>query len=59
MATHSGATRRTGKSDVDRAVDEQGVKRTIGASVPNFSQIPALLAQTDMLATMTPLVMDG
>jgi DNA-binding transcriptional LysR family regulator len=48
-----------GKSDVDRAVDEQGVKRTIGASVPNFSQIPALLAQTDMLATMTPLVMDG
>jgi DNA-binding transcriptional LysR family regulator len=48
-----------GKSDVDRAADELGVKRTIGASVPNFSQIPALLAQTDMLATMTPLVMDG
>lgn len=48
-----------GKSDVQRAVDEQGLKRTIGASVPNFSQVPALLAQTDLLATMTPLVMDG
>jgi len=48
-----------GKSDVQRAVDERGAKRTIGASVPNFSQIPALLAQTNLLATMTPLVMDG
>lgn len=48
-----------GKSDVQRAVDEHGVKRMIGASVPNFSQIPALLAQTNLLATMTPLVMDG
>jgi DNA-binding transcriptional LysR family regulator len=48
-----------GKSDVERAADEHGVKRTIGASVPNFSQVPVLLAQTDMLATMTPLVMDG
>jgi DNA-binding transcriptional LysR family regulator len=44
---------------VDSAVDEQSVKRIIGASVPNFSQVPALLAQTDLLATMTPLVMDG
>jgi DNA-binding transcriptional LysR family regulator len=48
-----------GTSDVQRAVDERGAKRTIGASVPNFSQIPALLAQTNLLATMTPLVMDG
>ena len=48
-----------GKSDVQRAVDEQGLKRMIGASVPNFSQVPALLAQTNLLATMTPLVMDG
>ena len=48
-----------GKSDVQTAVDEHGVKRSIGASVPNFSQIPALLAQTNLLATMTPLVMDG
>lgn len=48
-----------GKSDVQRAADEHGVGRTIGASVPNFSQIPALLAQTNLLATMTPLVMDG
>jgi DNA-binding transcriptional LysR family regulator len=44
---------------VDKAVDEHGLKRSVGASVPNFSQVPALLAQTDMLATMTPLVMDG
>ena len=48
-----------GKSDVQRAVDEHGLERTIGASVPNFSQIPAVLAQTNLLATMTPLVMDG
>ena len=48
-----------GKSEVQRAVDEHGVKRAIGASVPNFSQIPALLARTNLLATMTPLVMDG
>lgn len=48
-----------GKSDVERAADERGVKRTIGASVPNFSQVPALLAQTNLLATMTPLAMDG
>lgn len=47
-----------GKSDVQRAVDEQGLTRKIGASVPNFSQVPALLAQTNLLATMTPLVMD-
>jgi DNA-binding transcriptional LysR family regulator len=47
-----------GKSDVERAADEQRLKRSIGASVPNFSQVPALLAQTNLLATMTPLVMD-
>jgi DNA-binding transcriptional LysR family regulator len=47
------------KGAVDAAVDAQAVRRTIGASVPNFSQVPALLAQTDLLATMTPLVMDG
>jgi DNA-binding transcriptional LysR family regulator len=48
-----------GKSDVQRAVDEHGLDRMIGASVPNFSQVPALLAQTNLLATMTSLVMDG
>lgn len=48
-----------GKSDVERAADEAGLNRTIGASVPNFSQVPALLARTNLLATMTPLVMDG
>jgi DNA-binding transcriptional LysR family regulator len=48
-----------GRSEVQRAVDEQGLRRVIGASVPNFSQVPALLAQSNLLATMTPLVMDG
>jgi DNA-binding transcriptional LysR family regulator len=47
------------KGSVDRAFDEHGLVRTVGASVPNFSQVPALLAQSDLLATMTPLVMDG
>jgi DNA-binding transcriptional LysR family regulator len=48
-----------GKSDVERAASDHGVKRRIGASVPNFSQVPALLSQTNLLATMTALVMDG
>ena len=44
---------------VDTAVVEHRLRRIVGASVPNFSQVPALLAQTNLLATMTPLVMDG
>jgi DNA-binding transcriptional LysR family regulator len=48
-----------GKSDVERAANELGLKRSIGASVPNFSQVPALLSRTNLLATMTPLAMDG
>ena len=47
------------KGSVDSAADEHGLKRRIGARVPNFSQVPALVAQTNLLATMTPLVMDG
>lgn len=47
------------RSQVEIAAQRQGVERTIGATVPNFSQIPALLSQTNLLATMTPLVMDG
>ncbi len=46
------------RSVVESAAEEQGLKRTIGASLPNFSQIPALLSQTNLLATMTPLVID-
>jgi DNA-binding transcriptional LysR family regulator len=46
------------RSAVDSAAEEHGLKRTIGAYVPNFSQIPALLSQTNLLATMTPLVID-
>jgi DNA-binding transcriptional LysR family regulator len=48
-----------GRSDVERAANELGLKRSIGASVPNFSQVPALLSRTNLLATMTPLAMDG
>jgi DNA-binding transcriptional LysR family regulator len=44
---------------VDIAATRHGLQRTIGASVPSFAQVPALLARTDLLATMTPLVMDG
>jgi DNA-binding transcriptional LysR family regulator len=47
------------RSTVEIAAQAQGVERIIGATVPNFSQIPALLSQTNLLATMTPLVMDG
>jgi DNA-binding transcriptional LysR family regulator len=46
------------RSVVESAADAHGLNRTIGASLPNFSQIPALLSQTNMLATMTPLVID-
>jgi DNA-binding transcriptional LysR family regulator len=47
------------RSTVEIAAQSHGVERIIGATVPNFSQIPALLSQTNLLATMTPLVMDG
>ncbi|HEX6273055.1 MAG TPA: LysR family transcriptional regulator [Polyangiaceae bacterium] len=47
------------KGSVDRAVAEQGLTRAIGASISSFSQVPLLLSQTNLLATMTPLVMDG
>ena len=47
------------RSQVEIAAQTQGIERIIGATVPNFSQIPALLSQTNLLATMTPLVMDG
>lgn len=47
------------RSTVEIAAQAKGVERIIGATVPNFSQIPALLSQTNLLATMTPLVMDG
>jgi hypothetical protein len=47
------------RSQVEIAAQSQGIERTIGATVTNFSQIPALLSRTNLLATMTPLVMDG
>lgn len=47
------------RGEVERAVTEHGLTRTIGATIPNFSQIPALLARTNLLATMTPLVVNG
>lgn len=47
------------RGEVERAVSEQGLARTIGATIPNFSQIPALLARSNLLATMTPLVVNG
>lgn len=47
------------KGAVDKAAAERGVKRTIAASIPTFSQVPRIIAETDLLATMTPLVMDG
>ncbi|MFN0306188.1 MAG: LysR family transcriptional regulator [Burkholderiales bacterium] len=48
------------KGQVDSATDRYKIQRKVGASVSHFSQVPALLAETDLLATMTPLVMgDG
>lgn len=47
------------RGEVERAAADLGLQRTIGATIPNFSQVPALLARSDLLATMTPLVVDG
>jgi DNA-binding transcriptional LysR family regulator len=47
------------RSQVEIAAEGRGIQRIVGATVPNFSQIPALLSQSNLLATMTPLVMDG
>ncbi|MBM3395534.1 MAG: LysR family transcriptional regulator [Betaproteobacteria bacterium] len=46
------------RSMVEHAAEEHRLTRVIGASLPNFSQIPALLSQSNLLATMTPLVVD-
>jgi DNA-binding transcriptional LysR family regulator len=48
------------RGHVDSATDRHRIQRKVGARVSHFSQVPALLAETDFLATMTPLVMgDG
>ena len=48
------------KGHVESATDRDKLQRKVGASVSHFSQVPALLAETDLFATMTPLVMgDG
>ena len=47
------------KSIVEVATERNQLKRTIGAWIPHFSHVPALLASTDLLATMTPLVVEG
>ena len=45
------------KGPVESATDRNKIQRKVGASVSHFSQVPALLAETNFLATMTPLVM--
>ncbi len=45
------------KGHVESATDRNRLQRKVGASLSHFSQVPALLAQSDFLATMTPLVM--
>lgn len=48
------------RGQVESATDRHKLQRKVGASLSHFSQVPALLAQSDFLATMTPLVMgDG
>lgn len=48
------------RGHVESATDRHKLQRKVGASLSHFSQVPALLAETNLLATMTPLVMgDG
>ena len=47
------------QSPVAGAVGGMSSKRTVAARVPNFSAVPALLARTDLLATLPAIVMDG
>lgn len=47
------------QSPVTGPVGETPSKRTIAARVLNFSAVPPLLAQTDLLATLPAIVMDG
>lgn len=46
------------QSPVIGAVGGMPGKRTVAARVPNFSAVPPLLAQTDLLATLPAIVMD-
>ncbi len=59
MAAHPGAPRGANPRRSRAGFSHLGPQRRIGATIPNFSQVPALLARSDLLATMTPLVMDG
>ncbi len=48
----------SGRSSVDRAAMELGVKRRIGAVVTQFSMAAPILARTDMLLSVPSIAMD-
>ena len=46
------------KTGIERAAEEKGVTRTVGASIPHFSGVPEMLARTDLIATLPLLMRD-
>ncbi len=46
-----------GQSPVDRRASELGIRRSVGAMVPNFSVAAPILAQTDLLLTVPSVAM--
>jgi DNA-binding transcriptional LysR family regulator len=47
------------KTRFDQEIESQGVTRKLGATVPNFSGVPAFLRGTDMLASLPSLMRLG
>ena len=44
------------KGHVDRILDEQGLKRHVAMSLPFYLAVPAIIASTDMIATISDRV---
>ncbi len=46
-----------GRSPIDRRASQLGIRRVVGAIVPNFSVAAPILAQTDLLLTVPSVAM--
>jgi DNA-binding transcriptional LysR family regulator len=55
LQVHTSGVR--GQSPIDRRASQLGIRRVVGAMVPNFSMAAPILAQTDLLLTLPSVAM--
>ena len=55
LQVHTSGVR--GQSPIDRRASQLGIRRVVGAMVPNFSMAAPILAQTDLLLTVPSVAM--